>query len=263
MEPIYGNYLGIVVFSDDPENRERVQVFIPHLSCTIYKDWNEKLTDTVVKNHNSLPPSVLEKLRKILPWAEVCKPSFGGGTAGIQSPYTGGVGVAGNLKDSLLPLNATDALGQKGTESGVTQAPQNSINTTPITPYNFYKETNPVAGVMAAQGQSIYDVPLTARSDSDLINYIPQTTIGNPTPSTTDGSNSSTTPLVNPSYDIAGIVSMVANYLGSTGAPSGAFSVPQPGAKVWVFFYGGDIQKPVYFGVANDPSSSGSVYGSK
>ena len=33
----------------------------------------------------------------------------------------------------------------------------------------------------------------------------------------------------------------------SYGAPNGTVSVPNEGAKVFVFFYGGDIQKPVYF----------------
>jgi hypothetical protein len=42
---------------------------------------------------------------------------------------------------------------------------------------------------------------------------------------------------------------------GGTGSPNGTFSIPNVGAKVWVFFYGGDIQKPVYFGSVVEPSA--------
>jgi hypothetical protein len=34
------------------------------------------------------------------------------------------------------------------------------------------------------------------------------------------------------------------------GAAKGVISSPTEGARVWVFFYGGDIQKPVYFASA-------------
>lgn len=42
---------------------------------------------------------------------------------------------------------------------------------------------------------------------------------------------------------------------GDDGTSYGTFSTPDIGAKVWVFFYGGDPQKPVYFAQALDPSS--------
>jgi hypothetical protein len=45
--------------------------------------------------------------------------------------------------------------------------------------------------------------------------------------------------------------SMVANMVTAhvaNGGANGFFSKPAVGAKVWVFFYGGDVQKPVYFG---------------
>ena len=42
--------------------------------------------------------------------------------------------------------------------------------------------------------------------------------------------------------------SIVGNINGSRpGAPMGIFSPPQIGAKVWVFFQGENIQRPVYF----------------
>ena len=271
MQPVFGNYLGIVLFNNDPEQRERLQVFIPHLSCTIYKDWNEALTDQVVKNPSSLPSTVLEKLQKILPWAEVCKPSFGGGTAGIQNPHTGGTGVAGNLGNAIMPQSppAVNSLettpGTLPSDETMDQLAAQSTNPEPPVYGQLAVSTSTQVTQAPAQalgttptGDLYKSPPLTAIMSGNTLDYNLANTIGDPTPQPTDP-NAPATVLINPSLDIAGIASQVANILGSTGGPSGAFSVPNPGAKVWVFFYGGDIQKPVYFGVANDPTGSASV----
>lgn len=42
------------------------------------------------------------------------------------------------------------------------------------------------------------------------------------------------------------------NYNTASGSPNGILTVPNTSAKVWVFFYGGDIQRPVYFASAID-----------
>lgn len=42
---------------------------------------------------------------------------------------------------------------------------------------------------------------------------------------------------------------------GDDGTGTGVFSTPNVGSKVWVFFYGGDVQKPVYFAQALDSAS--------
>ena len=33
--------LGVVVQNNDPEQRGRIKVFVPHVSVTVYKKWNE------------------------------------------------------------------------------------------------------------------------------------------------------------------------------------------------------------------------------
>ena len=45
------------------------------------------------------------------------------------------------------------------------------------------------------------------------------------------------------------------------GAPNGVFSVPRCGSRVWVFFHGGDIQKPVYFAYSLAPTDHYNFYG--
>jgi hypothetical protein len=42
---------------------------------------------------------------------------------------------------------------------------------------------------------------------------------------------------------------------GGAGTATGTFSTISHLAKVWVFFYGGDIQRPIYFAQVTDPSS--------
>lgn len=43
--------------------------------------------------------------------------------------------------------------------------------------------------------------------------------------------------------------------LGGRGSSVGHFSIPDDGAKVWVFFHGGDTQRPVYFAAYNEPGN--------
>jgi hypothetical protein len=45
------------------------------------------------------------------------------------------------------------------------------------------------------------------------------------------------------------------------GVPDGVFSVPRCGSRVWVFFHGGDIQKPVYFAYSLAPTDHYNFYG--
>lgn len=49
------------------------------------------------------------------------------------------------------------------------------------------------------------------------------------------------------------VANMVSAHLPSGGA-NGFYSKPSVGAKVWVFFYGGDIQRPIYFASVLDGS---------
>ena len=45
----HGHYVGIVVQNNDPQYRGRVKIFVPHVSPTVYKGWNEINKD---KNFN-------------------------------------------------------------------------------------------------------------------------------------------------------------------------------------------------------------------
>jgi len=114
MNKYYGNYLGIVVGSgDDPENRNRVQVWIPHITNTLYDNWNNKPNVGNIdffnfkEGINTPDPDLITRIRNVLPWAESASPLFGGGSPVTQNFSTGQSSIdAGNAlqyDDEVLP----------------------------------------------------------------------------------------------------------------------------------------------------------------
>ena len=91
MDPIYGIHVGLVV-SDvaDPERRHRVQVFVPHLSNTLYTGFNKDSStkDISFKGPTDLPSGVWATLKTSLPWAEPAAHFFGG-SGGLANSSTG------------------------------------------------------------------------------------------------------------------------------------------------------------------------------
>jgi hypothetical protein len=91
MKTVVGNHVGIVVNVNDPENRGRVQVYVPHISTTLYNNWNEKLEDIEFKTFEStiFSGDIRERLLSLLPWAEAAVPVWGGGTGAPINTDTG------------------------------------------------------------------------------------------------------------------------------------------------------------------------------
>jgi hypothetical protein len=101
MKTYYGNYLGMVVDDRDPQQRNRVKVFIPHIMPALYENWNAEAKDikfNIVGTFDSenpesgpagLNPEIIRRLQKILPWAECAAPIFGSAPAGIYNYETG------------------------------------------------------------------------------------------------------------------------------------------------------------------------------
>ena len=48
-----GNYLGIVVQNNDPDKGGKVQVWVPHVSPTVYKNWVAKHGVAIKKQSGS------------------------------------------------------------------------------------------------------------------------------------------------------------------------------------------------------------------
>lgn len=80
-----GIYRGIIIQNNDPDNMGRVKVFVPHISMTLYKDWNEDYNnneDIFFKSagenlDSKLTPEILKRLKESLPWGEVLQPILG------------------------------------------------------------------------------------------------------------------------------------------------------------------------------------------
>jgi len=84
MKQYYGNYLGVVISGGekDPEGRGRTQVFIPHIMPALYEGWNKEGRDIqfdIVGEGlpTALSPEIIDRLQKILPWAECAAPIVG------------------------------------------------------------------------------------------------------------------------------------------------------------------------------------------
>lgn len=94
MKNFYGNYLGLCINNADPEQRGRVQIFIPHIMPALYDRWNKAGTDRkieIIGNNlqDALPQEDVEQLKKMLPWAEAASPIFGNSVAGHYNPQSG------------------------------------------------------------------------------------------------------------------------------------------------------------------------------
>ena len=107
MKEYNSNYLGLVVNSNDPEHRGRVQVFVPHVMPTLYEGWNKDGKDIILSCvGDNIPDAItsdlLERLIKILPWAEAASPIIGSSAPGnlISSIVQSVKDVAGTVANA-------------------------------------------------------------------------------------------------------------------------------------------------------------------
>lgn len=110
MKKFYGNHLGIVIDNNDPEQRGRVQVFVPHILPTLYENWNKNPDNNNIQitcagsgMPGALTDEIVNRLRQILPWADVASPIIGQSSPGNVS---GGITKA--IKDYVS--GASDAV---------------------------------------------------------------------------------------------------------------------------------------------------------
>jgi len=97
---LLGNYLGIVVQNNDPLQRGRIKVFVPHLSPSVYKKWidtkNDKKFKFIGDNLNSSLNEIIDDLKLVLPWAECASPISGESASGRYNYYS----KTGSISDS-------------------------------------------------------------------------------------------------------------------------------------------------------------------
>ena len=108
-----GNYLGIVVQNNDPLKKGRVKVFIPHLSATLYENWADLDPNTNEATDRSwrfpgsnikgdLTKDIMDRLKKILPWAECASPIVGESASGRYHAYSDTASISDTNKIGLF-----------------------------------------------------------------------------------------------------------------------------------------------------------------
>tara|TARA_R110000744_G_scaffold10369_3_gene32275 strand:+ start:1865 stop:4291 length:2427 start_codon:yes stop_codon:yes gene_type:complete len=80
-------YLGIIIQNNDPSRKGRVKVYIPEITPTIYKGWNDVRDRNLKfkffgKNIDSDITPILNDLKKILPWSPCVMPIIGDNAPG-------------------------------------------------------------------------------------------------------------------------------------------------------------------------------------
>lgn len=131
MKTYFGNYLGIVIDNNDPDHRGRVQVFVPHIMPTLYEGWNKKGENITLKCvadnvPDGLSSEIVERLKKILPWAEAASPIVGqSGPGGAGPGLAGAMAAAGVSQTGALAGDVASAglPGAGGSVSGDPNGP--------------------------------------------------------------------------------------------------------------------------------------------
>ena len=206
-----GNYLGIVVQNNDPEQRGRIKIYVPHINSQVYHGWDNKLTDKSFKfigrNINSDLSDIIDDLKQILPWADCAAPIAGGIGSGRYNAHLD----HGTISDSsklthTIPTSGIQAAGKYNLNA-------DQIGEKPARKYEIHNYEN---SSNEAVNIELTDAFSNTLSGSKYVNKF----------------SSQYKPS---SY---------------SNSPKGMFSVPNVGSHVWVFFEGGNPNAPVYFASA-------------
>ena len=214
-----GNYLGIVVQNNDPEQRGRVKVYIPHINAQIYDNWDnlqyrksdgsirfkDKKFKSIGSNVAPEVASVIDDVKVKLPWAECAAPLMGESASGRYNAHTSVSTISDSARlDTTIPVKKdTDQYTDVNTkyklnDEGLGESPG----------YRYEVATPPIDGFTTALSGCGSPVNVNKFSSQ----YKPSTY-----------SNKS----------------------------KGVFSVPNVGTHVWVWHEDGNPMKPVYFAVSH------------
>ena len=112
MTKYYSNYLGICLQNNDPEKRGRIKIFVPHISASLYTNWNQNIEDKVFSflgdDTNPDLQKVITELKNVLPWAECAAPIFGGSSSGRYNALTKKGSISSSNKRPAIQLIQAD-----------------------------------------------------------------------------------------------------------------------------------------------------------
>lgn len=186
MKKYYGNYLGIVVNGSyaDPENRNRLQVWVPHVTNTLYLDWNSgengNFSDKSIFDiqNGSLNENLLSRIRNSLPWAECAAPLIGKGSTYYRNEETGQQSV--NPSNTMVPveppLPESDVTDTVSSETPINRASQLSINNSLAEPRSNASLNLPLVDIDDANKAFENSPPQQQSPTSQTTGDVPSTT---------------------------------------------------------------------------------------
>jgi hypothetical protein len=128
-------YRGIIIQNNDPDNLGRVKVFVPHISMTLYKDWNDNLKQDKFFNYpgqnlnSHLTADILKRLKEALPWTEVIQPIFGPSGSGYYHSETDHASIDGSAQpESELNGNKENGSQTMNIHSRIEKSEVNTFN---------------------------------------------------------------------------------------------------------------------------------------
>ena len=138
-------YLGIVVQNNDPQKRGRVKVFVPHLSPTVYQKWIQEDTDKFFESVDGQLQPIMDKLKIVLPWAEVSCPLTSENTSKRYNNYANIATVSDTNSFANLSASGSASTGEIYDQSSFRlndAFSDNSNNVNNINPYSFNYKPN-------------------------------------------------------------------------------------------------------------------------
>ena len=138
-------YLGIVVQNNDPQKRGRVKVFVPHLSPTVYENWIGANNDKFFESIDGELQPIMDKLKVILPWAEVSCPLTSENTSKRYNNYANIATVSDSNSFANLSAGGSASTGEIYDQSSFRlndAFSDNSNNVNNVNPYSFNYKPN-------------------------------------------------------------------------------------------------------------------------
>ena len=138
-------YLGIVVQNNDPQKRGRVKVFVPHISPTVYENWIGEDKDKFFESVDGQLQPIMDKLKIILPWAEVSCPLTSENTSKRYNNYANIATVSDSNSFANLSAGGSASTGEIYDQSSFRlndAFSDNSNNVNNVNPYSFNYKPN-------------------------------------------------------------------------------------------------------------------------
>ena len=121
----FGNYLGIVIQNNDPDKGGKIKIWVPHISPTVYKNWDEKNEDKsfkfIGKNIDSDITDIIEELKVVVPWAECASPLVGSMAPARYNAYEQTATISDSNKKDREESSSSDAY--KLNDDGIGEKP--------------------------------------------------------------------------------------------------------------------------------------------